>query len=313
MLDNLRWTLITAIAPVAWGTNYYVIHEYLPAGHPLWGALLRALPAGLLLLAVCRRLPRGPWWWRSLVLGALNMGAFFALIYTSAQLLPTSVASTIMASSPVVMMLIAWALLGERPRLLASAGAVLGVTGVCLMLFSGVSAVNWWGVAASVTAMLMSSLGFVLTKRWGSDTSVLASTSWQLVAGGLVLAPFAVLVEGAPPAMDWAAVAGFAYVAVVATAVAFAAWFAGLKYLRAGTVGLIGLLNPATGVLLGTLLAAEVLTLRQAAGLGLVLVGILLGQPVAERLRARLRPRPAAPATPRREAHAEAGGGRPSR
>ncbi|GII65307.1 ABC transporter permease [Sphaerisporangium krabiense] len=274
-----RWVLVTAIAPVTWGTNYFVIHEYLPAGHPLWGAVLRALPAGLLLLAVGRRLPTGSWWWRSAVLGALNMGAFFALIYVSAQLLPTSVASTIMASSPVVMMLIAWAMLRERPALPACAGAVLGVAGVYLMLFSGLTAVNLWGVASSVTAMLLSSLGYVLAKKWGDGTSVLASTSWQLIAGGLVLVPFAVVAEGAPPALDGPAVAGFAYVTVVATAVAFAAWFAGLKHLRAGTVGLVGLLNPVTGVLLGTLVAAEALTVRQGAGLALVLVGILLGRP----------------------------------
>ncbi|HEX4811156.1 MAG TPA: EamA family transporter, partial [Nonomuraea sp.] len=223
-----RWALVTAVAPVAWGTTYFVTHESLPADAPLWGALLRALPAGLLLLAVRRRLPSGPWWWRSPVLGTLNMSAFFALVYVSAQLLPASVAATIMAASPIVMMLIAWALLRERPRALACAGAGLGVAGVGLMLLGGGSAVNGPGVAASVTAMLMSSLGYVLTKKWGTGADVLATTSWQLVAGALVLAPFALLVEGAPPALDGPAVAGFAFVAVVATAGAFAAWFAGL-------------------------------------------------------------------------------------
>ncbi|GII88879.1 ABC transporter permease [Sphaerisporangium siamense] len=279
------WIIVTAIAPVAWGANYFVTHEYLPTGHPLWGAVLRALPAGLLLLAAGRRLPSGPWWWRSAVLGVLNMGAFFALIYVAAQLLPTGVAATIMASAPVVMMLIAWAMLGERPTLPACAGAALGVTGVCLMLLGGLTAVNPWGVAASVTAMLLSSLGYVLAKRWSDGTGVLATTSWQLIAGGLVLVPFAVVAEGAPPALDGPAAAGFAYVAVVATAVAFAAWFTGLKHLRAGTVGLVGLLNPVTGVLLGTFVAAEALTARQGAGLVLVLAGILLGRPRARRPR----------------------------
>lgn len=285
---DARWALVTAIAPVAWGTTYFVTHKSLPADAPLWGGLLRALPAGLLLFAVRPQLPSGAWWWRSLVLGTLNMGAFFVLVYLSAQLLPTSLASTIMASGPVVMMLIAWALLRERPRSLAWAGAALGIAGVALMLLGGVSTVNGWGVVTSVSAMLMSSLGYVLTKKWGTGTDILATTSWQLIAGALVLAPFALLVEGAPPELDAPAVAGFAFVAVVATAGAFAAWFTGLRHLSAAAVGLIGLLNPATGVLLGTFLAGETLTARQIAGLALALTGILLGQPIAERIRARV-------------------------
>src|SRR5918994_5341249 len=91
-----RWSLICAIAPVAWGSTYFVTHEYLPPDAPLFGAAIRALPAGLILLALARRLPTGAWWWRSLLLGAVNFSAFFVLIYLAAQLLPTSVASTVM-------------------------------------------------------------------------------------------------------------------------------------------------------------------------------------------------------------------------
>ena len=59
------WVLVTAIAPIAWGSTYFVTHEYLPADAPLWGSVIRALPAGLVLLLIGRRLPRGRWWWRS--------------------------------------------------------------------------------------------------------------------------------------------------------------------------------------------------------------------------------------------------------
>lgn len=296
MEANLRWVLVTAIAPVAWGSNYYVTHEFLPADAPLYGGLLRALPAGLVLLAMCGKLPSGSWWWRSLVLGTLNVGAFFVLIYVAAQLLPTSVASTVMATSPVVMMLFAWLLLASPPHARHLAGAATGIAGVVLMLFSGAIAADLRGVAASVAAMVMSSLGYVLTKKWSADggdrVDVLSLTSWQLVAGGLVLLPVAVLVEGAPPVLDGAAVLGFAYVAVVATALAFAAWFSGLRHLDAGTVGLVGLLNPVTGVLLGTVVAGEALSIRQLCGLALVLVGIALGRPVRAQARVKIQSSP---------------------
>lgn len=289
METTWRWVLVTAIAPIAWGSTYFVTREFLPADSPLWGAALRALPAGLVLLALRPRMPRGAWWWRSLVLGALNVGVFFALVYVAAQLLPTSLASTVMATSPVVMMLFAWMLAGERLRAVPLVGAAVGIVGVVLLLATDASSVDLLGVAASIAAMVLSSLGYILAKRWKDGTEVLAVTAWQLIAGGLLLIPAAFLVEGAPPVLGLPAILGFVYVSLVGTAIAFVAWFTGLAHLPAGTVGLVGLLNPVSGVLLGTLLAGEVLGATQLAGLGLVLLGILLGQPVLERVLARRR------------------------
>ncbi|WP_327434296.1 EamA family transporter [Streptomyces sp. NBC_01236] len=279
MEANTRWVALTAVAPVAWGTNYFVTHEFLPADRPLYGAALRALPAGLILLALCRQQPRGAWWRRSAVLGLLNVSVFFVLVYVASQLLPTSIASTVMAVSPLTMMLIAWPLVSERPRTAHLAGAAIGLAGVCLMLLTGVERVSVPGVLASAAAMLVSSFGHILAKRWSADADVLASTAWQLTAGGLFLLPVAATVEGPPPALSTPALLAFGYVTLVATALAFAAWFTGLRHLPAGTVGLIGLLNPVTGVLLGTAVAAEVLTVQQLCGLVLVLAGVVLGRP----------------------------------
>ena len=273
-----KWVLVTAIAPIAWGTTYFVTREFLPAGYPLYGAVIRALPAGILLLLVARARPRGAWWWKAAVLGTLNVGLFFVLLYLTAQLLPSSLASTVMAVSPVALMLLAWPLLGERPRLRAIVGALAGIAGVSLMLLTSAGAVNPLGVLASVAAMSSSAVGFVLTKRWAPTTNVVALTSWQLIAGGLIVLPVAVLLEGAPPLLTGPELAGFAYVSVIATAVAFTAWFAGLRHLRASSVGLIGLLNPVSGVLLGVVAGGEVLGGRQVAGLALVVAGMLIGQ-----------------------------------
>lgn len=283
MEGKFRWILVTAVAPVAWGANYYVIHHFLPGTDPFWGAVLRALPAGLLLLVLARRVPHGVWWWRSAVLGVLNVGAFFLLIHLAAQLLPSSVAAVVMATAPVVMMLLAWALVAERPNATRLAAAGLGIVGVVVMLLGAAGALDVRGVMASVAAMVMSSLGFVLAKRWtaGGAVDVLSSTAWQLIAGGLLVLPFAVLIGGRPPAVTVDTAIGFGYVAVIATALAFVCWFSGLRRLTAGQVGLVGLLNPVTGVLLGTALAGELLTVRQLIGMGLVVAGVLLGQRVA--------------------------------
>lgn len=296
METNLARLALTAIAPVAWGSGYYVTATFLPPDRPLFGALVRALPFGLLLLAWRRRLPTGAWWWRAGVLGFLNVGAFFVLVFVAAYRLPGGLAATATATAPIGIMLLAWLLVRERPHPLALAGAVVGVGGVALLVLRANFTVDAIGLAASFGAVGLSSLGFVLVKRWRPPVDLLTFTSWQLVAGGLLLLPVALAVEGGPPPVDARAVGGFLFIGVIGTVVAYAVWFRGLRDLPAATVSLLGLLNPVAGTLVGVALAGEHFGPVQAAGLALVLAGIMAGQqPVIEVVRRR-RPASASPA-----------------
>lgn len=63
-MNRTATVLLTALAPVSWGTTYAVTTEFLPADRPLFTGMMRALPAGLVLLALARVLPRGVWWGR---------------------------------------------------------------------------------------------------------------------------------------------------------------------------------------------------------------------------------------------------------
>lgn len=287
---------LAALAPIAWGSGYYVTETFLPPDRPLFGAMVRALPFGLLLLAIRPGLPRGIWWWRALVLGTLNIGAFFALIFVAAYRLPGGMAATLTATAPIMVMLIAWLVIGERPRLASLAGAAVGAAGVALLVLRAGVSVDPIGVAASFGAVAMSSLGFVLVKRWKPPVDLLTFTAWQLVAGGLVLLPLALLVEGAPPSLDLAAVGGFLYLGLAGTVVAYVVWFRGLRRLPAAAVSLVGLLNPVSGTVIGVALAGEAFGGTQALGMVLVLTGILAGQPaVLDRLHRRTVPVEAIP------------------
>lgn len=272
-------SLITALAPLTWGSTYYVTQEFLPADRPLFGAVVRALPAGLVLLALRPLLPRGDWWWKSLVISTFTIGAFFALLFVVAQRLPSSLGSVLMATSPVVMMLLAWVWVAERPTVLALGGALAGFLGVGLLVGRAEGAVDPVGVLASLAAMLLSSIGFVLTKRWRPPVDNLTFCAWQLTLGGLTLLPLAAVVEGAPPALSWTEVVAFGYLSLVATGLAYVAWMTGLRELPAAAVGLIGLLNPVVGVLLGVALAGESMGPWQVLGALLVVAGVLAGQP----------------------------------
>lgn len=288
MEDKLRAALITTVAPVAWGTTYWVTQTFLPPDRPLFDGLVRALPAGLLLLLWRRELPQGVWWWRAALLGVLNIGAFFALIFLAAYHLPGGLAATLTALSPLVVMVLAWPVARERPTRLGIAGGTVGVVGVALLVLRGGIHVDSVGLLAALGAVLISALGFTLVKRWTPPTDLLTFTSWQLVAGGLFLLPVALLVEGAPPSLDLPAAAALAWLGLVGTALAYVAWFTGVRTLGAGPTALIGLVNPVVGTALGVVAAGEAFGWPQAVGLALVLGGVTAGQPfVVERVRRR--------------------------
>jgi probable blue pigment (indigoidine) exporter len=274
---RLRDVLLTAFAPLAWGSTYVVTRQWLPPDIPLTGAAIRALPAGLLLLIVARQLPRGSWWWRTAVISTLTVGGFFVLIYITGQRLPSGMAAMLMASSAVAVLVMARLILGERAPTRKYLGGLAGIAGVALLVGGAGGGLDMIGVMASLLAMVSSSLGFVLTKLWQPPVAPVTFAAWQLTAGGLILAPVALAVEGTPPSLPVSSTVAFGYLILGGTAVAYVVWFHGLQRLPAGTVGLIGLLNPLSGVVLGALVAQEFLTGLQLLGAVAVLTGVAAG------------------------------------
>jgi probable blue pigment (indigoidine) exporter len=283
--------LVTAITPLLWGTTYLVTTEFLPPHRPLLAALLRSLPAGLLLVAITRVLPRGSWWWRSLVLGTLNIGAFNALLFVGAYRLPGGVAATVGAIQPLLVAVLSAGLLRQRLSLRTVLTAIAGVFGVGLLVLRATAQLDMLGVLAAVGGAVVMAFGVVLSKRWTSPAPLLATTGWQLVAGGLVLLPVAFLVEGALPDFTLRNLAGYSYLALFGSAVAYALWFRGLRELAPTEVTFLGLLSPVMATTLGWLVLDQHLSVWQAIG-GLIVLGAL----VTAQVRREPRPTPAAEA-----------------
>lgn len=272
---------LTALAPAVWGSTYVVTTELLPPDRPVLAATLRALPAGLVLLAVGRVLPRGVWWWRALVLGVLNIGAFFYLLFVSAYFLPGGVAALIVAVQPLLVLLLGAMLLKDRIRLVQVAACVLGVLGVALLVLKPQASLNPEGVLAGLAAAACMASGIVLTKRWGRPDGVglLTFTGWQLAVGGLVLAPVTLLAEGLPGSVTLTNVAGFAYLGVIGALLAYAIWFRGISRLPALVVSITGFASPLTATVLGYLVLSQALTPLQLVGAAAVVAAVVLAQP----------------------------------
>ena len=278
-----RDLLLTALAPAIWGSSYIVTTQLLPQVPAMTVALLRALPAGLLLLAFARRLPQGVWWLRVFILGALNFSVFWSMLFVSAYRLPGGAAATVGAVQPLVVVFLAASVLGSALRPTSVLGALTGLAGVALLVLTPGVRLDATGIAAGLAGAASMACGTVLTRKWLPPMPLLTFTAWQLTAGGLLLLPVALWAGPGFPAPTPGHLIGLAWLGLVGAALTYVLWFRGIARLEPDMVAPLGFLSPLTAILLGWAFLDQTLTTVQMAGVALVLGGIWLGQRGAAR------------------------------
>lgn len=275
--------LLTALAPAVWGSTYFVTTEWLPEGHPMTLAMLRALPAGLLLLAIARQWPRRERLVQILVLGTLNFAVFWTLLFVAAQRLPGGVAATLGSAQALLVLLLARGLLGTPVRAASVAAAVTGALGVALLVLGPAATLDPLGLAAGVGSAVAMAAGTVLSRKWQSGVAPLTFTAWQLTSGGLVLLPVALLSEPPLPSLEAGHLGALVYLGLIGAALTYFLWFRGLARLGHATVSLLALLSPVTAVGIGWFALDQILTVAQCFGVLVVLFSVAWGQRVASR------------------------------
>jgi probable blue pigment (indigoidine) exporter len=270
--------LLTALAPAIWGSTYLITTELLPQGYPLTVAMLRAFPAGVLLLLIVRQWPSGIWLGRVLILGALNFAIFWWLLFVAAYRLPGGVAATVGAIQPLIVIGLARALLGSPVRALSIAAAAAGMAGVALLILTPQAALDPIGIVAGLGCAISMAFGTVLSRKWQPPVSPLTFTAWQLTAGGLLLLPAALLLEPALPPLTAHNLLGFTYLGLIGAALTYMLWFRGVARLDPPVVASLGFLSPMTAVVLGWAVLGQSLSPLQIAGMAVVLASVWLSQ-----------------------------------
>jgi probable blue pigment (indigoidine) exporter len=208
----------------------------------------------------------------------LNIGGFFALLFYAAFQLPGGVAATLGAVQPLIAVGLAAVLLGAQVTRLTIAAGSLGVIGVALLVVRADAQLDSLGLLAGLAGAASMAVGVVLTKRWGRPVPLLAFTSWQLIAGGLVLLPLTMALEGLPTSLTASNLAGFLWLATFGTAIAYSLWFRGVQLLPVAQVSMLGLLSPLVAALAGWIVLDQTLSVGQLAGATLILSAVWLGQ-----------------------------------
>lgn len=274
--------LLAALATILWGFTYITTTTLLPP-NPIFIGAMRGLGGSLPMLLFVRELPPREWWLRLVILGTLNSGLFFGLLFVAAIRLPGGVAATFQALGPLFMVLLAWPLLGAVPAA-GKVGAVLaGAVGVAMVVLKSNADIDLIGVLAALGSAFSVALGGILVHKWGRPKSLMSFTAWQLLIAGIELSILALVLSDIPATITAANVAGLTILALFITALAFAAWFKAIEGAGAAHVAPFFLLTPITAFALDAIFRGFVPNMVQASGVVLVIASLLYSQHVDRR------------------------------
>lgn len=271
-----RIALLSALGPILWGTTYSVFTETLPTTHPFFVGALRALPGGLILLALNPRFPPVQVMMRYAVLAFFNMGLFFALLFFAAARMPGGLAATLGAIQPLVVIALVAFISRSLPHPVQLVAGFAGIAGVALLVLSPSDQLDMIGVMAALGGTVSMAIGTVLIDHWGRDGKPLEMATWQLILGGLILLPFGMVLEGLPPVPDAKALFGYTWLILLGTAFGYYVWNRGITKLGP-SAAYLALMSPVVATLIGTLFLGETFGIWQWLGIVLVLVAIVTG------------------------------------
>ncbi|MBB6344985.1 drug/metabolite transporter (DMT)-like permease [Nonomuraea muscovyensis] len=247
--------------------------------YPVYGGqAVRYLVAAVVLLAVTRALGlrfvrlTGKEWALLGALSLLGLVIFNVCVVESARASGPALVGTVLGTVPLAL-----ALAGGRPapRLLTGAGVVVAGATLATGLGSGTPAGLLWALGALAGEIGFSLLAIPLLPKLGAMrvsaySTVLAVPS--LAAIGLVQDG-----TGALRMPTFAEAAGFGYLAIVVTVVAFCLWYTSLPKLGPGRAGLFAGLIPLGAIVTGLVLGVATPSGYDLLGAGLVIAGIAVG------------------------------------
>jgi len=277
---------LIALLCLVWGSTWLVIKDGLRDLPPFTSAAARFLVAALALSALAPFLARReggtkPPWRLSLVLGGLNFGASYAIVYWTETKIPSGVTSVLWAVFPMMMAASSsWFLAGERLKPRQWIGFALGFAGVvllCAVDLRKLGPESAWAAAVLLLSPLVSCVGTVIVKREGQHVSATLLNRNAMWIGAAILVVVALLLErGAEPVWSTRAILSVAYLSLAGTVLTFTLYFWLLRHTEAWRLSTIAYVTPAIALLLGTLVGGEPFTAWTLAGSATILAGVIL-------------------------------------
>jgi drug/metabolite transporter (DMT)-like permease len=270
------WVALGAVY-IIWGSTYLAIAVVVETVPPLLGASTRFLAAGAIMAVVVVR--RGGTMrvtkaqlGSCVLIGCLLPGANAVLFFAERDT-PIGLASLIIASIPLWVVVLRL-LLGERLPTTVLVGVGIGFAGVAILLQPGKGGVTV-GLFLCLLSAVMWSVGTVAAPRLPMPEDSFAATGWEMLAGGVVMLPFALThLGGTSPSVS--AILGWLYLVTFGSVIGYTAYTWLLANAPLGLVSTYAYANPVVAILLGLLFRGESLTWRILIGALVVVAAVAL-------------------------------------
>lgn len=294
-----------------WGTTYLAMRIAIETIPPWIMVAARLLAAGTLLYVWCRLTgaprPTLQHWRGAGVTGVLLLVTGNAVVAWAEQTVPSGVASLLVATVPLWVLVLGWlGKGGARPRGGSIIGVLMGLAGLAVLVLPSLratdaGAIDRVGLLAMLFAALSWAAGSLYSRTAKLPPEPLLGTAMEmLVGGGLILVVS--LVSGdwgrfALAAVSTRSLLALAYLVAFGSIVGFSAYTWLLKHAEPMLVSTYAFVNPIVAVALGWVVLGERLTANSLIAAVIIVAAVVLitlsqGRPAAGSGRSRHRARP---------------------
>jgi drug/metabolite transporter (DMT)-like permease len=288
-----RVLLQFAAVTLIWGSTWLVIRTQLNVVPPSWSVAYRFLAAGAMMALFClatRRRLRFPPAAHAFfaVMAVFQFVLNFNFVYRAEEHVTSGLVAVAFALLVVPNSLLAWGFLGQRVSLRFTWGSLLGVAGVGLLFWREIGVAGpgvGYGLFLTLLGVLAASVANVMqASERGRSLEVFGTLAWAMLYGGIANAVLAWTLSGPPviePSLTY--VGGVLYLALFASAVAFAIYFDMIRAIGPARAAYSSVVIPFVAMALSTLFEGYRWSMLAFAGGALTLAGLY----VALRARAR--------------------------
>lgn len=281
---NLRYYLAGLSFAVLWSSASSAAKIGLESGGGLVLFTIRFLVAGVLLLAWSAaiqrdRLPKGTEWRQLVIFGAFNTTLYLGTFIIALEEVTAGVTSIALALNPLMIGALTALWLRTKVSAIQWVSIAIGILGVGVvswpLLQNNYATVSGMGLMALCMVAYSFSSVYYTAVHW--TLSRTAINGWQVLIGGLLLLPFAVLFPQKESHYDLRFWSSVFWLVVPVSIGAVQLWLYLLKR-DAVRASLWLFLCPIFGLTIAAILLDEPITVYTIAGTLLVLVALFLGQ-----------------------------------
>jgi drug/metabolite transporter (DMT)-like permease len=268
-----------------WGSTYLAIRYAVETIPPLVAAAIRhSLAGGILLTWAWLRgfRPRREHWLAGFIVGGLFFLIGHGSLHWAEQYVGSGLAALLVATEPMFILVLAWLTGQQRISVLSALGLGLGVVGVAIL--TGAELTTKGSSLLGLMAVLLGSLswaaGVVVSPKLKLPSDALGRTALPTICGAALLL-IAAGVTGEFHTVHWQSISlrsalGLGYLIIFGSVVTFTAYTWLLQRCPPALVATHTYANPVVAVLLGWLLASELLTMRVVLASVAILGAIVL-------------------------------------